>query len=202
MSATSIGSGERDVNYAEAGSGPLLQRDYVATFESGSCSPEDLARLVRERFVEFGPRETAAFERPGGGEGPLQVGDEMAIRIGGIMPCRVRVVQADDLCITLRTMNGHPEAGRISFKAGRDEQGRLTFHIRSRARSGGLLHYLGFLVVGRSMQARCWIRFLGRLADACGARIVGPVHVATSRVELSPDDCSKGPDRSTFDCGG
>ncbi len=201
MSATSIDSGMGDVVHAEAGSGPLLQRDYVATLESGPCSPEDLARLVRERFVEFGPRETAAFERPGGGEGPLQVGDELAIRIGGIMPCRVRVVQADDLCLTLRTMCGHPEAGRISFKAGRDDRGRLTFHIRSRARSGGLVHYLGFLVLGRTMQARCWIRFLGRLAESCGARMAGPVRVATSRVELGPDDC-KGPDRSTFDCEG
>ncbi|WP_165251487.1 DUF1990 family protein [Paludisphaera soli] len=200
MSAPSIDPTIGDVVHAAAGSGPLLQRDYVATLESGPCSPEDLARLVRERFVEFGPRETAAFERPGGGEGPLQVGDEMAIRIGGLMPCRVRVAQADDLCLTLRTMCGHPEAGRISFKAGRDDEGRLTFHIRSRARSGGLLHYLGFLVLGRTMQARCWIRFLGRLAEACGGGLAGPVRVATTRVELSPDDC-QGPDRSTFEGG-
>lgn len=197
MSGTSIASEFRDVIYAAAGAGPLLQRDYGAVIESGPCSPEDLARLLRERFVEFGPRETAAFERSGG-SGPLKVGDEMAIRIGGVMPCRVRVVQADDLVLTLRTLCGHPEAGRISFKAGRDDQGRLTFHIRSRARSGGLLHYLGFLVLGRTMQARCWIRFIGRLAETCGGRLSGPVRVRTSTVPTTPHD-GEGPDRSTFD---
>jgi len=200
MSGTSIATEVRDVIHAATGTGPLLQRDYVAALSGGPCSPEDLARLLRERFVEFGPRETAAFERKGG-EGPLKVGDEMDIKIGGVMPCRVRVVQVDDLCLTLRTLCGHPEAGRISFKAGRDEQGRVTFHIRSRARSGGLLHFLGFLVLGRTMQARCWIRFIGRLADACGGRLDGPVRVRTSRVPAGPDD-GEGPDRSTFDCGG
>ena len=199
MSGVSIGEEARRAVYAVTGTGPLFQRDYVGLLRGGSCSPEALALLVRERFVEFGPPETAAFEHEGGDGKPLEVGDELAIRIGGVMPCRVRVVHVDDVSLTLRTLDGHPEAGRISFKADRDEQGRMRFQIRSRARSGGILHYLGFLLLGRSMQARCWIRFIGRVAQACGGTLDGPIRVKTSRVDQGEADCC-GPDRSTFDC--
>ncbi|WP_435018304.1 DUF1990 family protein [Tundrisphaera sp. TA3] len=197
MSGATVKSEDKELVYASAGSGPMFQRDYAGTIEGGTCSPEALAAMVRERFVEFGPPETAAFEMVGGAGRCLKVGDELAIRIGGFMPCRVRVVHMDDLSLTLRTLAGHPEAGRISFKAGRDDQGRVTFQIRSRARSGGMIHYLGFLLLGRSMQARCWIRFIGRVAEACGGRLAGPVRVRTERVEERPSDC-EGHECSTF----
>lgn len=199
MSGVSTGSEPSKPVYAAAGTGPLLQRDYVGILQGGACSPESLAKLVRERFAEFGPPETAAFksaQRPGK---PLDEGDELDIWIGGFVPCKVRVVQVDDVSLTLRTLDGHPEAGRITFKAGRDDKGRLTFQIRSRARSGGILHYVGFLLLGRSMQARCWIRFIGRVAAGCGGTLVGPVRVKTAKVEQQAADCA-GNDCSTFAC--
>ena len=185
--------------HSASGSGPLLQRDYDGVIEGGPGSPEELAKLIRERFVDFAPPETAAFHHPDGEGAPLKVGDELAIRIGGFMPCRVRVVHVDEHCLTLRTLAGHPEAGRISFKAGRDDRQRLTFQIRSRARSGGLVHYLGFLLIGRTMQARCWVRFIGRVAEISGGRLAGPIRVKTARVAEEPSDCC-GPDASTFGC--
>ena len=53
--------------------------------------------------------------------------------------------------------------------------------------------------MGRAMQARCWIRFIGRVAEACGGRLAGPVRVRTTRVEEEPADCD-GPDLPTFAC--
>ena len=131
----------------------------------------------------------------------MKVGDELEIRISGVLPCKVCVVHADGRSLTLRTLDGHPEAGRITFGAGRDEQGRLTFRIRSRARAGGLLHYLGFLLMGRVMQGRCWIRFIGCVADASGGKLVGPIRVTTERVEEEPADCGE-PHLPTFCCDG
>jgi hypothetical protein len=197
MSGVSVGSDECEVVHAASGSGPLLQREYSGVIEGTDISPEELAKLVRERFTELAPGETAAFERAEGGRAPLKVGDELKIRIGGFMPCQVRVVHVDDVSLTLRTLEGHPEAGRVSFGAGLDDQGRLTFRIRSRARSGGLIHYLGFLMMGRAMQARCWIRFIGRAAEICGGRLAGPVRVSTSKVAEEPADVG-GPDLPTF----
>jgi len=199
MSGATLKSEGKKAAYAASGSGPLFQRDYSGILEGGPCSPEELAKIVRERFVDCAPPETAAFQRADDRGKPLEVGDELKIRIGGFMPCEVRVVQIDDTTLTLRTLEGHPEAGRISFKAGRDDQGRLTFQIRSRARSSRLVHLLGFLLLGRAMQARCWIRFIGRVGEVCGGRLAGPVRVQTRKVEEDVSDC-EGSDLSTFDC--
>jgi len=197
MSGVSVGSEKGKVVHAASGAGPLYQREYSGVIEGTNSSPEELAKLVRERFTELAPEETAAFARSEGGRAPLKVGDELRIRIGGFMPCGVRVVHVDDVSLTLRTLEGHPEAGRVSFGAGRDDEGRLTFRIRSRARSGRFFHYIGFLLMGRAMQARCWIRFIGRVAEMCGGRLAGPVRVSTSRVEEEPADVG-GPDLPTF----
>jgi hypothetical protein len=197
MGGVSVGPEERKEIHAGSGSGPLLQRDYSGVIEGTNCSPEELAKFIRERFIDLAPQETAAFENSDGGRAPLKVGDELKIRIGGFMPCQVRVVHVDDVSLTLRTLEGHPEAGRVSFGAGRDDEGRLTFRIRSRARSGGLIHYLGFLMMGRAMQARCWIRFIGRAAEICGGRLAGPVRVSTTKVAEEPADVG-GPDLPTF----
>lgn len=194
------GTQPQKLAYAKAGAGPLLQRDYVGVIQGTDWTPEDLAKQVREGFIELAPSETAAFERSDDEDRPLAVGHVLKIRIGGFLPCQVRVVHVDSRSLTLRTLDGHPEAGRITFGAGRDEQDRLTFRICSRARAGGLIHYLGFLLIGRTMQARCWIRFIGRVAGACGGRLTGPVRVRTSRVEEEAADCG-GPECPTFSCG-
>src|SRR4051812_43529226 len=186
------------VVYASEGAGPLVERDYFAAIEDTSCTPERVGAMLRERIEEFAPPETAVFRRDGAGAGPLQIGDELDIRIALRGPCRVRVVCLDDRSLTLRTLQGHPEAGRITFGAGRDEMGRLTFRIRSRARASGLLNYVGYLLMGKQLQARCWIRFIDRVADACGGRVVGRIRVRTRRVEPEPADCG-GPDCPTFD---
>lgn len=187
---------------AAQGAGPLLERDYSAVIEATASTPEDLGALLRERFPEFGPPETAIFDREGRAAAPLDVGDELSIRIALLGPCRVRVVCADPRSLTLRTLKGHPEAGRITFGAGRDDRGRLTFRILSRARASGLLNYLGFFVLGKQMQARCWIRFIDRLAAASGGRVAGKIRVTTRRVEPSPADGPGGDDPTFTGTGG
>jgi hypothetical protein len=161
----------KDVQLASAGIGPLYQRDYWATILDVDVSPEEVMKRVRTEFPEFAPPETAYFKRCVDGCEPLVVGDELDINISRIADCRVRVAHVDRLSLTLRTLDGHPEAGRITFSAEKDDSGNLVFRIRSRARSHGLLRYLGFLLIGRTMQGRTWIRFIKRLAKALGGRI-------------------------------
>jgi hypothetical protein len=184
---------------ATDGRGPLLERDYLAVIGGASCEPEDAARLIRGQFEQFAPPETARFERTDG-HACLEVGDELAIRVALRGECRVRVIHCDARGLTLRTLRGHPEAGRITFGADRDGDGRLTVRIRSRTRASCWSNYLGFLLLGKQLQSRCWIRFLDRVAETCGGRVHGRVRVNTRRVEPEPGD---GPDRDepTFRAG-
>ncbi len=114
--------------------------------------------------------------------------------------CRVRVVHRDDRSVTLRTLRGHPEAGRITFGARRDEAGRLIFRICSRTRASSLVNYMGFLVMGKQMQGRTWIKFLDTLAATCGGQIPEAIHVeGPVKVEEQPAD-SQPIEEPTFSC--
>jgi Domain of unknown function (DUF1990) len=201
MSVVPSETGVLEVVSAEDGRGPLLERDYFAAIDGTTTTPEQVAAWLRDRFEEFAPPETATFRRDGGDRKPLEVGDEMAIRLALRGGCKVRVVHLDRCGLTLRTLKGHPEAGRITFGAGRDEQGRLTFRINSRTRAAGVMDYLGFLGLGKQLQARCWIRFIDRVAAACGGKVVGRIRVRTCKVAEEPGD-HKGTDAPTFPCDG
>ena len=169
--------------HAGVGIGPLLQRDYTAVIEGTDAEPEHLIDLLCERFEEFAPAQTATFCKAKGTSGPLSSGCEMDIVIKLVGHCRVRVVHRDRLGLTLRTLEGHPEAGRITFAAGRDDRGDLTFQIRSRTRASGLGSYLGYLLLGKQMQSRTWIRFIWNLAEAAGGKVRDCVQVRTARVD-------------------
>lgn len=197
-STTQTNPGPHEVQTASDGDGPLLQRDFRAAFEGTELSPEQVARLVRERFPEFSPPLIATFGRRQETQRTLQVGDEMDIRLSGFGRCCVRVVHVDGQSMTLRTLEGHPEAGRITFGAERDDEGRLVFRIRSRARIHGKLKYVGYRIAGHVLQTRMWSRFIERLAKSCGGRVAGKVEAEgpTEIEERLPDQ--GGLDTPTF----
>jgi hypothetical protein len=124
---------------------------------------------------------------------PLDLGEVFDINIRMAGRCRVKVVHMDDCSFTLATLKGHPEAGRITFGAYRHENGNVIFHIRSRARSKSLTHYLGFLSGGDPMQTTTWTDFANSVALTCGEGVVGFVHAETRRIDQREMD--EGDDR-------
>jgi Domain of unknown function (DUF1990) len=168
---------------AAEGAGPLLQRDYWAVIEHCGCSPSELMALVASRFAEFAPEELVVFEREDGGDTPLEVGDALRVRIRGAGTFRVRIIHRDPQSLTLATLPGHPEAGRITFGAYRNEPGDVIFHIRSRARSCSRVMYLGFRTGGEAMQTNTWTDFVNTVALTVGEGIIGFLHAETSVME-------------------
>jgi hypothetical protein len=178
----------------EDGAGPLLQRDYWAVIKNSQRSPSELMEWVARRFPEFAPRELCVFERPGVEVAPcdvappLEVGDELSVKIQGAGTFGVRVIHKDRQSFTLATLPGHPEAGRITFGAYRNDAGDVIFHIRSRARSGSTFHYVGFVAGGEAMQTNTWTEFVLRAAANAGEGVVGAIHAETTQLEGEPDD--------------
>jgi hypothetical protein len=175
---------------ASAGIGVFLQRDYWAVIEDCRFKPSEVAALVAARFPEFPPPEIVVFERTTDGDGCLEVGEELDIRIRLAGFARVRVVHKGPCSITLATLTGHPEAGRITFGAYRDEKGAVIFHIRSRARSSSLLNYFGFRSAGDPMQTSAWTDFVNNVALTCGSGVHGVVHSETRTI--GADDVDEG----------
>ena len=90
--------------------------------------------------------------------------------------------------ITIGTVKGHPEAGRITFGAYRNPKGDVVFHIRSIARSGSWLQLLGFKALGDAMQTNTWTDFINKVASVCGGGVLGEIHADTTRLEADPGD--------------
>lgn len=185
---------------AANGSGPLLQRDYWAVIRGCRGSARDVAHSVAVFFERFAPPEMVTFRRAGGAgdaehaEGPapepcaLRIGDEMEVDIRVAGSFGVRVVHRDALSLTIGTLEGHPEAGRITFGAYPSADGEVVFHIRSRARSGSAHRYLGFLTAGEPMQTLTWTGFVQRVAVTVGEGVRDVVHAETREVEEEPAD--------------
>lgn len=181
---------------ASAGVGVLLQRDYWAVIANCRFKPSQLAALVAARFPEFPPKEIVVFERGADAAGCLEVGEELAVQIRMAAPARVRVVYKDTCSLTLATLTGHPEAGRITFGAYRNTHGDVVFHIRSRARSSSIFHYVGFRSAGDPMQTSTWTDFVNNVAVTCGDGVSGVIHAETAT--LTDADLDRGDE--TVDC--
>lgn len=190
-SESTEGESERaaDLLLPEHGKGPLLQRDYWAVIKDCREAPSTLIDWVSRRFPEFAPAELCVFKRMDESrEGePLELGDELSVKIQGAGTFHVRVIHKDAQSLTLATLAGHPEAGRITFGAYRNEHGDVIFHIRSRARSGSQIHYLGFVTAGEAMQTNTWTEFVLRAAVTAGEGVVGVIHADTTELEEEPE---------------
>lgn len=138
---------------------------------------------VRTRFADLAPEELVRFSCPNGPGEPLVEGDTILVKIRMAEEVKVRVSDVSENSFTLATLRGHPEAGRITFGAYRNEHGDIIFHIRSRARSRSKLHVAGFLVMGDPMQNNTWTDFIDRLAHIVGDGIVGSIHSEKAAVE-------------------
>jgi hypothetical protein len=181
---------------SDAGAGPLLQRDYWAVIEGCRFRPREISELLARNFGDFPPEEIVRFRRKDGGDAPLQVGDELDVQIRHVGRYGVRVVHRDANSLTVATLAGHPEAGRITFGSYPNERGDVVFHIRSRARAGSRRRYLGFLAVGDPMQTNTWLDFIDRLAATVGDGVRGAIHAEKRKVQEERGD--RDPSGPTF----
>jgi hypothetical protein len=178
----------RPPQYADEGVGHLFQRDYVVVIDGSDLTPEELVRAVRTEFPGLSPEPLASFSRPLRAHQPMERGDTMHIflPLGG--HAGVVLTHEDERQFTLRTQEGHFEAGRITFGARRDEIGRLVFRIRSRSTISHPVRYLMYLTGGMRMQKQVWLEFLKGVVRLSGGRRVGEPAVSTDIVNERPAD--------------
>ena len=172
----------------QSGAGALVRRDYWTVIQSCAVTPHGLIRAVRKRFTEFAPPSIVVFGRVTEESDMLDVGDELSVDIKQAGTFRVRVTHADANSLTLATLRGHPEAGRITFGAYRNDHDDVIFHIRSLARSGSTRHYAGFLLAGDPMQTYTWTDFVDCVAHTFGDGAVGTIHAEVEVLSLEEDD--------------
>jgi hypothetical protein len=182
---------------ASDGVGPLLQRDYWCVIARCRVGPAQLMTEVRHNFCQFAPEQLVQFS--GSCERELALGDELDVIIRLAGRCRVRVVHRDAQSTTLLTLQGHPEAGRITFGAYRNDEGDVVFHIRSRARASSAANYIAFMAAGEAMQTNTWTDFVQAVAHTFGEGPIGSVQAETNQVNEGAEDDDAHP---TFEARG
>ncbi len=188
----------KDVQAPRRGKGKLLERDYWAVLDEPRAGPAGVVAAVARHFEDLAPPSLVTFRRRAGetGAGELEVGDELDVDIRLAGTFAVRVVHKGRNSLTLATLEGHPEAGRITFGAYRNQWGDVVFHIRSRAKAGSATQLAGFLFAGDAMQTGTWGGFVNRLAASVAAGVVGAVHAEKRRTHEEPGD--RGMDAPTY----
>ena len=169
------------------GAGAAYRRLYSVRIERPLLSAGELMSIVLADPNVACPLEIGRFERHTDSSGPIEVGEDMRVRLPGPWNGPVRVIDVTDRSFRLATLRGHMEAGEIEFRA-RDEDGELVFEIESWARSSDRVFDFVYdrLGIARELQLDMWAFFLERIAQASGGAATHGIEVFTQRCEDHP----------------
>ncbi|HUR85891.1 MAG TPA: hypothetical protein VMY78_11140 [Solirubrobacteraceae bacterium] len=169
----------------EDGYGPLMHRSYVTRVQDAERTAEDLIDAFACEPNCASPSALASFVKLEGEEGALHVGDEFTVRMPGPWDGPVRTVEVGPGKFSFVTLDGHLEAGRISFEAIDLGPGRLEIRIEAWARGGDRVSNLLFdrLRVNKEVQLHMWTSVLEQLTELSGGRRDGRVAITTKRVD-------------------
>lgn len=174
---------EQSKQKASDGFGPLIERRYWTEFRNSGKSAREIMAYIQRNIEEFSPKTLASFEKEEGSDYTLRPGDEFHITILGPWNGDVRVLEVGDTYFRMETLEGHPEAGEITFSIEPVElfENALHFEIRSLARSRDGLVAVTYdkLGVGKKAQEMTWVEFCERVCQFAGGEAIGDVQVRT-----------------------
>ena len=177
------GPSRDEVQHPPDGVGPLFHRIYRARIREARVAPHELIEAVTADLDRVAPSEFASFAKVLGEDGTMAVGDEYVVRMPGPWDGPVRVVDRTPTSFRFVTLDGHLEAGQISFAAERGEL--LEFSIESWAQSGDRLSNLLYhhLRMAKEVQLHMWTSFLEQVTKLAGGRLTGGIEIISREVE-------------------
>ena len=179
-----------DTQQASSGWGALVHRQYEIRLAGTPHTVASLCQLMQQHLAELAPSALAAFEKSEGSAHRFRIGDEYDITMLGPWNGRVRVEDVGIDRFTLITLDGHPEAGTITFSAHEASApgGAMRVMIESwaRARDGVVQAAYRTFGLGRQVQTEVWITFLQRLGALAG--VTGTPEVRITTEEISHDE--------------
>ena len=188
---TPAAANDSDLQTVHAGTGSVFHRRYAIELPGTPHRAADVMRLLEQHFAELAPSILAQFEKTTGAGQSIRVGDEYEISMLGPWNGRVRAVEVSDTAFTLATLDGHPEAGHITFSVTGDRESTTPLRIEieswARARSTLVATAYDTLGIGKQVQTEAWITFLQRLAALAGVSGTPEVHI-TDEIEPVRDE--------------
>jgi uncharacterized protein (UPF0548 family) len=179
--------GEAPIQLLTSGAGPLYVRSYQVDLENPTVTREQLFQEIVKDINRFSPPEMAYFQRTKGDEGQLSVGDEFFIHIVGPWNGPVRVINVTPTSFTFVTLQGHLEAGQITFAVLEhpERTDAIRFRIQSWARSSNTVTDLFYRTLGisRFAQTTMWTYFIEQVIEVSGGELIGKIGVMTHKLD-------------------
>jgi len=163
------------------GFGPLWHKTYRARLVAVEVSPAAVAALLKEGLSELWPDGNRLYLPPPGVVPGAAGFIHLTLPGGAPLETGVRVLHADQESFTLITLEGHLQAGWITFGAF-DDRGCTVAQVQSVGRTGDPLYEAGFRLFGHAHQERFWHATL----DALGRQVGTRVRVESIKVRLDP----------------
>jgi hypothetical protein len=152
------------------GFGQLWHKTYRARLAGAAATPAEVTTIFRERLSDLWPKGNR-LHLPPPGVAPGAVGFIHLTMPGGVpLETGVRVLHADEGSFTLATLEGHLQAGWITFGAYGDDSCTVA-QVQSVGRTGDPLYEVGFRLFGHAQQERFWHATLEALGRQLGIRV-------------------------------
>lgn len=176
--------GDGDRQTLHGGTGPVFHRQYEIELPGVKLGAAAVVQLLQRNFSQLAPSILARFEKTNGPDEHLRVGDEYEITMLGPWNGTVRVLESTPTSFTLVTLDGHPEAGHITFSAASQLNGPTHARIESWARARDTVVQAAYdtLVVGKQVQTEAWVTFLHRLARLVGVQETPEVRITDEKI--------------------
>lgn len=175
---------DSDAQLPEHGTGPLFHRRYRTRIRESELSADELLAQVAADPDSVAPTEFASFQKLSGEPGTMRPGDEYVVRMASPWDGPVRVVARESDRFRLITLEGHLEAGQITFRA-RDDGDLIVFEIESWARSTDGITDLLYdrLRMSKEVQLHMWTSTLERVVDLSGGKMTDGIDIRTRKVD-------------------
>lgn len=175
--------GEHRLQLPGDGVGTLFHRRYSVLIKRPCKGDRELMDQIKADLRELSPKALADFHKVRGDAAIMAVGDEYEIVILGPWNGNVRVTEVTPTSFTFVTLEGHPEAGQITFALDRSDMrpSCVRFEINSWARSRDMLVSLGYehAGIGKEIQKNAWVSFCQAVVAASGGEADGNIEVVT-----------------------
>jgi NADH dehydrogenase len=167
LTPTSLDDGLRELADAlpeqlpREGYGSLERKRYWAEISDTYLTPQQILERFREHVRDVMPIEFSA--EPGAPQ-RIEPGATMTLHLPLRGNVQVRVVECTKDQITLATVEGHPLAGVVRFRARKNGSG-THFEIETLTRPASVLDYVAMKTVGNWFQEANWVEVVERVVD-------------------------------------
>lgn len=173
--------------HIEEGYGPKYHRTYSIVLGLSLDQAKRALLDLQADMDDCSPQMLASFEKVEGKTRRLKVGDEFQIHIAGPWNGPVRVSEVSDQQFTLRTLDGHLEAGEIVFRLKPLSPDQTIFEIESLARSRDQLvdFFYDKIPIAKAAQTLMWTSFCESFGRRSGGLLKKPseVEIRTERFD-------------------